>query len=298
MRKHTFLTAALTTAMAPMGYAASQASATLSDFRFQLEDLDRYDGVAASYDWLSNATSGATQLSAIAADVGGDATSTKNKNQAFFQYALNSKSDHATASATVGAWSLSAKGAAQGGDANFSAFAKTGVAGSGVLGDVLLAPHARLTITASASVVATASDPEGLGSDWSRALASLGLAYHYGSGTSAVNVSWVDALNASVSAGGYYDYVKNPASGRMEMTWVSGASATDTKSRDLKVIFENTSAQAQYATLTLLTQVSGVGAALVTPAIPEPASAWFAVFGVGALGSAARRTRLRCRGQA
>lgn len=292
MRKHALLTAVALAVMAPMGYASSQASATLSDFHFQLEDLNASDGVAASYSWLSNAGSGSTSLSAVAADQGGDAASTKNKGQAFFQYSLNGNSDHAQAGASVGNWSTSANGSADGGNANFNAGAKTGVGGAGVLGNVWLAPHARLTITASASVLATATDPGGSGADWSKALASLGLTYAYGSGASAVNYSWTDALNASVSAGGYYDYVLNPATGKMAMSWVSGATQSDNRNRDLKVVFENTSSQAQYATLTLLTQVSGVGAAaVVTPAIPEPASAWIALVGVGALGGVARRRR-------
>lgn len=293
MRKHALLTAIAFSAMAPMGHAASQASATLSNFIFQVDDLDAFDGVAASYSWLSNATSGSTSLSAVASDQAGDASSTKSKGQALFQYSLNGSSDHAQAGASVGNWSTSANGSADGGNANFSARAKTGVGGAGVLGDVLLAPHARLTITASASVLATASDPGGNGSDWSKALASLGLTYSYGSGASAVNASWVDSLNASASAGGYYDYIPNPSSGKMEMSWVSGASQADRRQRDLKVVFENTSAQAQFASLTLLTQVSGVGATAMTPAIPEPASAWVALAGLGAIGAAARRGRQR-----
>lgn len=292
MRKHALLTAIALAVLAPMGHAASQASATLSNFRFQVEDLDASDGLAASYSWLSNATSGSTGLSAVAADQTGDATSTKNKGQAFFQYSLNGSSDHAQAGASVGNWTTSANGSANGGNANFNALAKTGVGGAGVLGNVLLAPHARLTITASATVLATATDPGGRSADWSKALASLGLTYAYGTGASAVSYSWTDSLNASVSAGGYYDYVLNPATGKMAMSWVSGATQSDSRNRDLKVIFENTSSQAQYAALTLLTQVSGVGAAaVVTPAVPEPASAWIALVGVGALGGAARRRR-------
>lgn len=297
MRKHALLTAIALAVMAPLGHASSQASAMLSNFHFQVEDLDLYDGVAvssASYNLLSNATSGSTGLSAVAADQAGDATSTKNKGQAFFQYSLNGSSDQAQAGASMGNWTASANGSADGGNANFNAFAKTGGGGAGVLGNVLLAAHARLTITASASVLATATDPGGSGADWSKALASLGLTYAYGSGASAVNYSWTDSLNASVSAGGYYDYVLNPATGKMGMTWVSGSSQTDNRNRDLKVVFENTSSQAQYAALTLLTQVSGVGAAaVVTPAIPEPASAWIALVGVGALGGVARRGRRR-----
>ena len=50
----------------------------------------------------------------------------------------------------------------------------------------------------------------------------------------------------------------------MEVVWVSGASAQDARDRELKVIFENTSNVTQLATLTLLSKVSGVGAAAVT----------------------------------
>lgn len=288
MRKHALLTAVALAVMAPLGHASSQAAASLSNFRFQLEDRDDFDGVAASYGRLSNASSGSTSLSAMAADEGGDATSTKNKGQAFFQYSLNGSSDHAQAGGTIGNLTASANGSADGGNANFNAFAMTGAGGAGVLGNVMLSAHSKLTITASASVLTSATDPGGSGADWSKALASLGLTYAYGS----VSYSFVDSLNASVSAGGYYDYVLNPATGRMGMSWVSGTSRSDNRNRDLQVVFENTSSQTQYATLTLLTQVSGVGAAaIVTPAIPEPASAWIALAGVGALGGVARRRR-------
>lgn len=293
MRKHALLTAIALAAVVPMGHAASQASAALSDFRFQLEDLDLFDGVAASYNWLKDATSGTTSLSAVAADRAGDASSTKNKGQAFYQYGVNGGSDHAESAALIGSWSVAANGWANGGNANFSASAATGQSGAGVLGDLLLAPHARLTIKAKASVLLSASDPGGAGSDWAKALASLGLTYSDASGASH---AFVDSLASTVSAGGYYDYILNPSTRKMEMKWVSGASQADSRDRDLTVVFENTSSQVQLASLTLLAKVSGVGADVVTPAIPEPESAWFALVGVGVWGGATRRARRHSKG--
>lgn len=289
MRKHAFGMAIALAVVAPFGHAASNASASLGDFRFQLQDLDAKDGVTASYNWLSGAQSGVTSLDASAADQDGDGSASKNKNTSFFSYSLNGSSDHANAQASMGAWSQSASGLANGSNSNFDATSVTGQGGSGVLGNLQLSAHSRLTITASASVLASAADPGGLASDWSKALASMGLSYAYGSGSGAVSQSFTDSLTASTSAGGYYDYLLNPDTHRMEMTWVAGASSTDSRSRDLTVVFENTSSVAQYATLTLLTQVSGVGASVVMAPVPEPASAWIALAGIAAMGVAVRK---------
>ncbi|HEX5310682.1 PEP-CTERM sorting domain-containing protein [Aquabacterium sp.] len=290
MRQHAIWAALGLAAVAPMGHAASNASAGLSDFHFQLEDLNQFDGVAASFNWLSGNGSGLTALSASALDDTSDGSASKKKSQSFFQYSVQGASDHAQASSLislpVGNWSLNAQGLANGGNSNFAASALTGQGGN-----VSLAAHSRLTITAKASVLAAAADPGGNGSDWAKALASLGLSYSYGTDNGAINYSFVDSLTATATAGGYYDYLLNAATGQMEVVWVSGASAQDARDRELKVVFENTSNATQLATLTLLTKVSGVGAAAVTAPVPEPASAAFALVGVACLGGWARRQR-------
>lgn len=295
MRHHAIWAALSLAAVAPLGHAASNASAGLSDFHFQLEDLNQFDGVAAGYSWLSGSGSGSTSLSASALDDTSDGSAAKKKSQSFFQYNVQGVSDYAQAhsqiSLPVGNWNVNAQGAANGGNSNFAASALTGQSGTGVLGNVSLAAHSRLTITAKASVLAAAADPGGNGSDWAKALASLGLSYSYGTDNGAVNYSFVDSLTATATAGGYYDYLPNAATGQMEVVWVSGASAQDARDRELKVIFENTSNVTQLATLTLLSKVSGVGAAAVTAPVPEPASAAFALVGLSCLGGWVRRQR-------
>ena len=63
MRHHAIWAALSLAAVAPLGHAASNASAGLSDFHFQLEDLNQFDG------WLP-ATVGCRQRQRVDVVVG------------------------------------------------------------------------------------------------------------------------------------------------------------------------------------------------------------------------------------
>ena len=279
MRKHAIL-ATLLVAFAPLSHAASRASASVTNFKFELTDLAPNDGVTSSYQWLSDSTSGLTALSANAVDKFSFDKSVKDKSQAFFQHELSVASDKASAAAKVGDFSTSASGAANGGQSSFDALASTGKTGPGVLGDLKLSAHSKLSITVDASVFAEATDPGGTDTDWARATSSLGLLVYGANGN-----SFTASLSAAASSGGFYDYAWNPSANKYQFKWVAGADSVDSKTGPLTVVFENTTGVDQFASLSFSSKVSGVGA------IPEPDVVAQVLAGLCAVAWAFRRSR-------
>lgn len=300
-------------------FAASSASASITGLSFQLYDLNPLDG-PATYSFAG----GSTSLSMSASDsVLGDSDSASRTRSGFLSFTkeYSTQLDNVAASASISPAALLASGSASGPSTNFNASATTGVGGGTFL---TLSPKSILVITASAQLLASASNPAACvsgnyyyyscnPSESATAQASMSLSYSYSSSSGSASVNYSDTASLSASARGAYDasdyydwyycYYYGVSCGGGS-THYDQVEESKSDARTFQAVFMNTSDVAQTASFYLSTGVSGtatsglqtismpMATAAMTATVPEPESYALVLAGVGVVGLMMSRRRV------
>ena len=303
-KPHLALAAVLCALSAP-AMASSQASASITNLRFELIDLNPYDSFSA----YVNYGGGNTTLSLVASDGGvGESdsmTRTRSGFQAFSRF-YDSDLEHVSARASIDLNSLSASGSAQGAATSYSVTAST------YASQLVLSPHTMLVVTADAAASASALGAPSCGSGYywygcgpsetASANASMQLNYAYYTGGTSVSVNQSESISLTAQSRGEfhgYDYVYDHWNGYYQYQEIHSPQTEESKSdqRMLTGVFVNMTGSEQSAYLSLGTTVSGsasVGAPMAmaaVTAVPEADTTVLALAGMALTAAVVRRRR-------
>jgi len=301
--------ACLFAAGASSAFAAAQSAASISSIKFEVIDLNPLDGTPTfSY------AGGNTSLSVSANDsaVGESESASRTRAGAFsFTRTFDATLDHVSAQANIGDKALQVEGAASGPSTSYSAAASTGYTGynNAVL---TLSPQSMVVITATADIMAAASNPTACGpsyyyynncsaSESATASANMSLSYAYSTSNGSVSVSQSDSLSVNAIARGafdLYDYYYYYY-GYGYVTHYDKLEESKSDSRSFTAVFMNTSNSVQTASLMFSTSVSGfantaaptMSVLNISAAVPEAEAGLMALTGLGLLAATARRRR-------
>jgi hypothetical protein len=305
--------ACLFAASASSAFAAAQSAASISSIKFQVIDLNPLDG-APTFAYAGGNTS--LSVSATDSSVGESESASRTRPGAFsFTRTFDATLDHVSAQAEVGEKVLQVEGAASGPGTSYNASASTGYTGynNAVL---TLSPQSMVVITATADIMASASNPATCGSynyyyyysgcgasESASASATMNLSYSYSSGNGSVSVNQSDSLSVSAIARGaydvYYDYYYSYYYGYPTVTHYDKVEESKSDSRSFTAVFMNTSNLVQTASLQFSTNVSGnattaaptMSALHMSTPVPEADTSLLALSGLGLLLATARRRR-------
>lgn len=308
------LACALATVVAP-SFAASTASASISNLQFQLFDLTPTDARDSAYSF--NSLSGSLSTTASDSSLGASDSHTYTRAGLFtFNKSIDADADTAQAAASVSKTGLAASGSAQGAQTSFNASA--GSNSPYYYGGTLkLSAHSVLIITADALVSASATNPSACSSGYyyycnatetASASATLNLSYSMSTPAGSISGASNNSVSTSASARGgytyqtwggydysYYDWYNHPI-----YTNVTSPATEQSfsETRQFYAVFANTSDVDQYASLYTNVSVSGfasTGAAVVAmpapSAVPEPDSIMLLAGGLFSVGFMLRRRR-------
>ena len=303
--------ASLLCALGSQAMASSQASASISNLKFQLIDLNPLDGVAASVSYNGGSTS--LSLSGNDGSTGdSDSASRTRSGYMSFSRVYEISLDNVSGTASIGNGDLNVSGSANGLSTSFNASAMA------YASQLQLSANSLLIITADAAVAAAALNAPDCYSNYYRcgasesasASASMSLSYNYYTSTGSTSVSYGDSVGASAQSQGaqdvsnyyydwyycyYYGYYCSSSPTHYDKTEQSVSS-----SRTFSAVFMNTSSSAQTAYFSLNTNISGYatspsveaagGVANVTP-VPEAGTTALALVGAAVVGGVATRRR-------
>lgn len=268
--------AALTVSQAAT--AASSASASVTNLRFSLTDLNLTDGVLPSFSIVSGSSSVAS--SAASPELGEQASKAAPLS-AFKPINTSASTDTSSAAAAVTAQGFAVSGAANGVQTNFSASANATSAHNSSM--LRLSANSILRVSGTISAAASVSNglPNGYyyNGDNASAHASVSLSYHYSANGATNSGSSSSTASAQVSPYYYYynyNYNGEPISQAM----------SDSKAFDL--FFVNTSSVDQFASFYVNGSVSGYGN---SAPIPEADTYALALAGMGVVGMLYARRR-------
>jgi hypothetical protein len=304
--------ACLLCALASHAMASSQASASISNLKFQLIDLNPMDGESASVTYGGGSTS--LSLSGYDGSTGdSDSASRTRSGYMSFSRVYEVSLDNVTGSASIGNGELNLSGSANGLSTSFSAGA------SSYASQLQLSANSLLIITADASVAAAALNAPDCASNYYRcgasesasASATMSLNYSYYTSTGSTTVNYSDSVTSSAQSVGaqdvtdyygynwyycyYYGYYCSSNPTHYDKTEQSVSS-----SRTFSAVFMNTSSSTQSAYFSLGTSINGSatsaglqsagGVANVTP-VPEAGTTALALVGAAVVGGVATRRR-------
>lgn len=290
--------------------AGGQSSASLSNLRFSLIDLDPEDGLTSDYSFGSVSPQGPLSLASVrVGDRGfndGELVSDRMASPFAFDAVVASATlGGAYAQAAIDGNSLTASGAygAAGTFAKYEADAATGGTSTlnapGGLWTLTLSPRSVLLVSVDASASAwagnlsceTGTESNNFGADCGPeiavGLASMGLSYRYESNATTVYYNYWDSVRAQARAESLYGGFRIGPDGVYRQLLSVGPDQSETSARTLTAVFANTSDQWQQGTLSLSTTVFGYG----TSPIPEPSSAGMFALGLWMLHRVRRRTQ-------
>jgi uncharacterized protein (TIGR03382 family) len=277
--------------------AASQASATIGNLSFTLIDLDPFDSLTPSLNFLTSNGSTALSVSATDNTLGESESASRTRAGTFsFSKEFLAELTNATASATVGGSQLSAQGVANGSGTSFNASASTGGTSSyystGPL-TISISANTALLIKADLGLSAAASNATCSGyyysciSEQASASGSLSLAYSYYADGASVSYNQTDSNSLTASATGsytYYTYQYDPYYGYYNYVYTTVPGADESKALNdvLTGKFVNISNQTQLASLGLSVAVNGYATSAAP--VPEPGTLSLAAAGLLAAG--------------
>jgi len=305
------LACALAAATLP-AFAASSASASISNIQFQVIDLTPTDASVSGFSLVSLPGTMSFNLS----DSSQAASESYNYSRnGLGTYTKTASGDLGTVSASVsaGLTSLSAQGQAGGPGTSYSAsIGSNGSSSYYYNGSIKLSAQSVLIITADAVVNASATNPAACTSSYSYYCDSsaeyassstwMNLSYNLPTPAGSVSGNSNNSLNISASARGEYsyqsyqgydyskpDYYNHPIYSTIV---VPATEQTLNGSRQFYAVFANTSNSEQTAYFNIGAQISG-RAATALPAslipVPEPGTWALAFVGLGLMGFMARR---------
>lgn len=290
-------------------FAASSASASISNIQFQVIDLTPTDASVSGF-------SVADLTGALAYNLS-DYSQASNESYGFSRkglgtFAKTASGDIGTASATVSAGtnSLSVEGAAGGPATSYSASINGNSYYYG--GSIKLSAQSVLIITADAVLKAAATNPVACtstygycsSSEYATAAAWMNLSYNQWTPAGSISSTSNNNLNLNAQARGEYSY-QTFTYDYSKYDWynypivssivVPASEQTLSDSRQFYAVFTNTSDVEQTASFSIGVQINGGAstAPLALPGIPspvpEPTSLALALAGLGLIGRVARR---------
>lgn len=303
------LACALAAATLP-AFAASSASASISNIQFQVIDLTPTDASVSGFSLASLPGTMSFNLS----DSSQSASESYNYSRnGLGTYTKTASGDLGTASAILSAGlnSLSVQGDADGPGTSYSASISSNGGSYYYNGSIKLSAQSVLIITADALVKASATNPSACSSSYyyycssSETAASstwMSLSYSLPTPAGSVSGSSNNNLNISANARGEYsyqtyqgydyskpDYYNYPI---YSTVVVPAYEQTLSDSRQFYAVFANTSNSEQTANFSIGAQVNGRASTALpinlTP-VPEPGTWALALVGLGLMGAVARR---------
>lgn len=295
---------------ASLASAASQSSASISNLKYQVYDLNPADGVVSSYSLTGLPGSMYYNLN--------DYASGSSENYNFSRAGLTTYNkvasgelDTVSASLNASKTALTAEGASIG-SGSYSA----SINGYGYYGTLTLAANSVLIITADALVSASASNPSACASSYywgcspsesANASSWMSLSYSFSTPAGSVSGSSSNNLSTSAQARGEYSYLSFNGYDFSYADWYNHPIYTTvvspafeqsvSDSRSFYAVFANTTNTAQSAYFSLGVSVSGSGTAGALPVpspaapVPEPGSMAMALAGLMFVGGVMRRRR-------
>lgn len=288
--------------------SAAQSSASITDLKFQVIDLDPTNG----YDFQFN-SQGRTLLSLSASnnDSGENDSYSRSRNGWLVPGSFESNLGYVSGQATVSADGLSLSGQSLG-YGNYNASASSGTEYYGWSnGDLTLSANTMVIVTAKASVFASATNPSACPyyycspSEYASASAGMTLNYSYYTGSTSISYSFNELLNVNVTAmgahtrqefAGYelvsspwgYDYYQ-PIYRYVDVPLTEG---TESQERMLTAVFVNSTNTTQVASFGLRANISGSATTPLSP-IPEPGTWALMLAGLAVVGVRMSRVRSR-----
>lgn len=286
--------------------SAAQSSASITDLKFQVIDLDLTDG----YDFQFN-SQGRTLLSLTANnnDSGESDSYSRSRNGWLVPGSFESNLGFVSGQATVSADGIALSGQSLG-YGSYSANASSGTEYYGWGGgDLTLSANTMVVVTAKASVFASATNPSACSyyycspSEYASASAGMTLNYSYYTGSTSISYSFNELLNVNVTATGAhtrqdfvgYEIVQSPwgydyYQPIYQFVDVPLTEGTESQERLLTAVFVNTTNISQVATLGLRANISGTATTPLSP-IPEPGTWALMLAGMAVVGARVTRTR-------
>lgn len=281
------LACALAAATLP-GFAASSASASISNIQFQLIDLTPTDASVSSFSLANVPLLFASYLS--------DASQTKNEVSydfdGLFTHAKVVSGDLGTVSASSSMWlsGLSVQGEATGPGTSFGAFLQNAYGYDSV---IKLSAQSMLIITADSVVKASASNPSpcGCDSEFASAGTSMSLQYDLQTPAGTIYGSSNNNLSTFAFARKEYSFQSFDGDGYSTVVWptIEGARI---ESRQFYAVFVNNTDIEQAARFSIAAQAGGRATSALGSnpiPVPEPATWALTVAGLGLMGFVARR---------
>jgi hypothetical protein len=313
-----FLKAALLCALGLSGTlacAAAQSSASITNLRFELIDLNPLDG--ASFTLKNDA--GTTSVSLNVADTATGESDVFDKAQPglmSFTQVRDASLSHVSGALALNGNSMSVQGSAFGAGTSYDVAAASGSVNWTGSNNITLSAQSILIIRADATAFAAASNPQDCGpaycytTEAADALVSMSLSYSDSSGASSMFYNGSAVVAADALAHGAY--VEQALVGYLDVSGfgydcnlqynhaycqpifrevpVAFAEESISHSDGLVTIFTNTSDRDVTGSLALSVRTSGVAHTdFASPAVPEPGTWGLMALGFMALGLVKRR---------
>lgn len=294
-------------------FAASRASASISELHFQVVDLDPTDGYTFQFESI-----GKTVLSLVASGTSSGESDSFGRIRTGWLVpgVFESQIDYVPVQARIDADGISLTGRADAG----GGYNAEGAVGQDIpwnSGNLSLSGQTMLIVTAYAKVSVEATNPTGCdssagycsASEVATAWASMQMSYSYATETTGVSSSFNDGLRLEAFAtpahtredlvGYVYEYV--PGYGYtyrpvFETVEIPLSEEAKEQEKTFTAVFVNTSDRTQVAALRLNAGIYGAGTTPLTPApqlpaVPEPERWLMALAGLGLVGFSARKVR-------
>lgn len=302
------LACALAAATLPT-FAASSASASISNIQFQVIDLTPTDASVSGFSLTSLPGTMSFNLS----DNSQSASESYNYSRnGLGTYTKTASGDLDTVSASVhaGLNSLSVQGQAGGPGTSYSASVSSNGSSYYYNGSIKLSAQSVLIITADALVKASATNPSACSSTYyycsntetASSSTWMNLSYSLPTPAGSVSGSSNNNLNINANARGEYSYQTYQGYDYSKPDWynhpiystivVPAAEQTLSDSRQFYAVFANTSNSEQTAYFNIGAQISGRATTALPinlSPVPEPGTWALALAGLGLMGALARR---------
>ncbi len=290
-------------------FAASSASASISNIQFQVIDLTPTDASVSGFSLASLPGSLSFNLSDSSQSASESYNYTRNGLGTYTKTAAGDL-DTVSASLSVGLNSLSVQGQAGGPGTSYSATVSSNGSSYYYNGSIKLSAQSVLIITADALVKASATNPAACSSiyyycDYTETASSstwMNLSYSLPTPAGSVSGSSNNNLSINANARGEYSYQTYQGYDYSKPDWynypiystvvVPAFEQTLSDSRQFYAVFANTSNTEQTAYFNIGAQVGGRASTALpinlTP-VPEPGTWALTLAGLGLIGAVARR---------